>query len=727
MDLVKIQTSGKNALLLDSLSKNCNQGKRLAIYGLGAVAKMLIDVLRDRNIMGLMDKDPANIGKQIYGHKVLSIAEVIDTVDTIIIAASEVYWQTIYSRIAFLKECHGKNILYSDGTPASADTYDGTIHDNPYWSVSAEQIRKEIDRHSVISFDIFDTLLCRKLARPDDILDEVSERAKALLPATLNFIHVRKEAEEHCRKAITPDFSIDQLYQIMVKLFPISEDTAYRLKQLEIDTETDSVLPRNEVISLFQYAVQKNKRIFLVSDFHLPSSILRNMLQNADLSLDQAALIVSCEHGKSKKEGNLWAAYRQIIGKTCALHIGDNDVADISNPRSFGITGTKVMGCGEMLLSSSLRDLTEHCLTVQDSKVLGLIQSNLFNCPFTLSKHKGIPEVTDPFSFGYVFLGPLLYSYFAWLINELEQEKFDKVLFLAREGYLLENIYRKIVNKLNFIKTLPSAIYFRTSRRMASVASLKTDEDIYQTLKDSFSGNVGELLKNRFGINIAKNISKEKIVNSDPKVREILSRHISAILQNAAEERRCYINYMRSIGLQETNRLAIADIGMKGSIQNYLGKFFSAEYVGFYITALTGAANPYGLGESIRAFFPEDPMKPKTASNAFKYHILFESSLVAPEGMYIRALADGKFVNASGFGNQRFYAKKEEIHRGIEAFIFEMLAMNDNKLRELPSKKLVDQIYGLPMSSKIKMSDELKSSFFVDELFGVVSEKKIWE
>ena len=98
---------------------------------------------------------------------------------------------------------------------------------------------------------------------------------------------------------------------------------------------------------------------------------------------------------------------------------------------------------------------------------------------------------------GYTYFGPLIFNYFDWLKTEIEDS--DKILFNSREGYFFKEIYEIFKNKYN----LPESVYFKTSRKLAALASFETKDDIYNTFKlHRYFGTLSNLLKDRFGLTI---------------------------------------------------------------------------------------------------------------------------------------------------------------------------------------------------------------------------------
>lgn len=104
-------------IFLEKLDKDLDDYKLIGIYGVGGHTELLLKFISEENkqkIIGLIDKDKNKIGQTLYGYKVYSLEEVKDKVESIVIS-SDVYQETIYDRISYLKE-EGINIkkIYND-------------------------------------------------------------------------------------------------------------------------------------------------------------------------------------------------------------------------------------------------------------------------------------------------------------------------------------------------------------------------------------------------------------------------------------------------------------------------------------------------------------------------------------------------------------------------------------------------------------------------------------
>jgi hypothetical protein len=105
--------------LLHILAQGEFPSRKFAVYGLGVVAQKVLETISGRwAVAGLMDRDAGNAGKRFYGFQVISEEEFIERADCVIIAANDMHWSAIARRIAYLRDVHGKTILYTNGETA---------------------------------------------------------------------------------------------------------------------------------------------------------------------------------------------------------------------------------------------------------------------------------------------------------------------------------------------------------------------------------------------------------------------------------------------------------------------------------------------------------------------------------------------------------------------------------------------------------------------------------
>ena len=130
-------------------------------------------------------------------------------------------------------------------------------------------LREAIDQHDVISFDIFDTLLKRTVLYPENVFDIVEEQT-----GVKGYAVHRAAIQAAC-----PQFSMDEMYGFLKTHCEYDNHTLEVLRETEIKTEYDVILPRRGVLDMFEYAKAQQKTIVLISDMYLDVSVIRDILE----------------------------------------------------------------------------------------------------------------------------------------------------------------------------------------------------------------------------------------------------------------------------------------------------------------------------------------------------------------------------------------------------------------------------------------------------------------
>jgi len=704
--------------------------KKIAIYGLGSNTHILTRYIKGFSIVGLLDKDKASIGKEINGYPVLSMATISTCVDAIIIVSNDSYWSIIFDRIKAVSEQFNIDVFYQDGSQPIDEVNENNIKNNPYWRVDKELLLERLSSYDIITFDLFDTLVMRKVLRPEDVFSLVEKKLFQLYKKGYEFAEIRKFAATQLDMRVGPIYSFDDIYTILVKDFKFPKGLVYLTQQLEIETELDFLTPREEILGFFNYAKEQGKTVSIVTDMYYGIEIIAQILKNNGIA-EYSDIYISCETKKAKKDGVFWKYFSQIYDVNRVLHIGDDFVSDQKYPSHYGIASFAILSGYEMLKISSIKALASQVCTIEDSMLVGVLVSHLFNSPFALAHSEGKFIFRSFKTFGYVCFGPVIYRYLLWLISESKQNKTKEILFFARDGFLLKKFYTQMIDSLNIVD-MPEGIYFKTSRRTVTVASIKTKGDIYKLAKLSFSGTLSQFLNKRFGIN-AQNDDLQNDIEINTKLDGLLincylEKYEEAILENSLVERCNYLSYISSLNLQAQKKVVVSDIYLNGTNQYYLSKITGKSYQGYYFCAKMGSENPYDLGEGILGIYQgRDNSLTAKNSHIMKQQLIIEAVLAAPEGMYIRCDESGEFEQAPIAQNQKNYYKKIGIHEGIEEFISDMNSLYDNPFESLVSSDLVDEVLGLFLSKKCIIHTSIKKTLYAEDAFSFVKDVSIWD
>lgn len=195
--------------------------------------------------------------------------------------------------------------------------------------------KKNIDKFQNISFDIFDTLIERKVNKPSDIfyLAGVAVLGKE---SAETFRLMRINAELLARKRNSfKEIKLNQIYDILKDKYG---QKIYELKEAEIKMELESCYIRKEIYELLYFAKFKNKKVFLISDMYLPKQIMERLLKICGVDLYDD-LYVSNEYGFTKLDGSLfrYVINEQKIAPRELLHIGDSVKADFLGAKKAGV------------------------------------------------------------------------------------------------------------------------------------------------------------------------------------------------------------------------------------------------------------------------------------------------------------------------------------------------------------------------------------------------------
>lgn len=435
--------------------------EKMVIYGTGIHAEAVISSCKDYPIEGLMDV--SRTGETLWGKPVMSEEEVTAAgIRLVVVVARPAVHTIIYKRIRQWSEKHAVRVLDIEGNDIADKARKNTCS-SPYFNKSYEELLGEIDRHDVISFDIFDTLLTRKVYEPSDVFTLLDLEYEERYPFV--FSVERKRAQQELSETGEPD--IHEIYRRMKANNPLlSSEEMESLKAREIEKERQVLTPRRQMMECLDYCADKGKLVYLVSDMYLPGEILTDILRRFGITRYDG-LLVSCDHKTTKQEGLFGKMKEQAPAGSAYLHIGDHPAADGEAARENGMDAYLILSPLRMMELSAYAGLLVYLGGLESRVMLGLLMSEVFSDPFALYRSEGRPRIGRSRDFGYVFLAPLVVSVLTWMFGRVKEDKDGRraaVLFSARDGWLLEQLYRMMA-ELFRMRGLPKSQYLLISRQ----------------------------------------------------------------------------------------------------------------------------------------------------------------------------------------------------------------------------------------------------------------------
>ena len=158
-----------------------------------------------------------------------------------------------------------------------------------------EHMTKLISKEKVLySFDVFDTLIARTTASPFGIFlitmkKLQTEEKYSDLPDFLknNFAVIRKECEYYAQaNQLTLhnkfDCTFDDIYRLIQQNYALSETQVSLIKNLEIESELNNLLPIKTNIEKVKKLISENQDVILISDMYYSEDIIRKFLIHQD-------------------------------------------------------------------------------------------------------------------------------------------------------------------------------------------------------------------------------------------------------------------------------------------------------------------------------------------------------------------------------------------------------------------------------------------------------------
>lgn len=555
------------------------QQKDTIIYGIGKNTKVILAYFTEYPIIGILDGFETS--GEVCGVKIWELECIKELECQIIIVANVGSQKIIYNRIREFCDKHNIKVFNLNGEELSNKTV-SVKSEHPYFSVNETDLYKEIDNHDNISFDIFNTLITRKVIFQECVFEMVADRIKEI---HFDFVKERIKAEK--RLADTGVFNIFEIYSEIKRNTGSTQEVIDKLCEMEIMIEKEVIIPRESMVQAFDYAVKLGKKVFLVSDMYLSKEVIESILKEHKIE-GYKDILVSCEYQKDKARG-LYSKYKKIAGKGTYLHIGDSESADGLHALNSGLDSFLIKGVSDMFDISACQLLLKHMKEKMSIFQIGLYACKVFNNPFELYKSSGRLKIKNYYELGYLYVAPIMIEFVIWMIEKLIDVNYNSILFISRDGYLIKELYDNVRSYLpsHIQEKLPNSKYFHTSRRLGIAASLQKEEDIKYAANLSFDGSNQELLEKRFFLD-----KQYPITIEDMTREECALLNQDEIFEKGKLLKENYVKYIDKLGIEKNKEIAIFDFVSTGTCQLCIEKILQMKLTGMYFNRVSEDYEP---------------------------------------------------------------------------------------------------------------------------------------
>lgn len=484
--------------------------------------------------------------------------------------------------------------------------------------IDQDSLLSKLEKADVVSFDIFDTLITRKIYSPEDVFAIIEDHFKLK-----DFKENRIQADSMARTKLGRDITIDDIYTTLKESFDLKNADA--IKKYEEKLELELCVPRKSILEIFNTLKKQGTTIILTSDMYLKQETIKKMLSKCGYS-DFSKLYLSNQLDARKDTKTIWPLVKSDFEDKKIIHIGDNDLSDVSYPKEFGIETVKIYTGKDLALHSSLDNYIKNSITTpSDSLFWGtVINEFLFNSPFQKN-----PSIENLQTLGFIFYGPIFENFFDFL--EKHTKNTDKLLFLSREGYYLQKLYQKRAS-LNHL-TPRDNYYFLASRKAVISANFTSLADINNFAQTNYySGSVRSWFKQILDIDIEVEDFNITLPDDYDKVKPLIDKKSKAIIKASKTARENYLLYVKQTVKNLNSSTKLIDLGYSGTIQYELSNMLKKDLCGIY---LASSKNVKHYSKESRLHFLFDATEHPEYIKIYEYSLILEFFLSAPYGQLL--------------------------------------------------------------------------------------------
>ncbi len=277
--------------------------------------------------------------------------------------------------------------------------------------------------YDVVSFDIFDTLVFRPFSSPTDLFYVVGDRL-----AFMDFKGMRTKLEQRARqleykRSGSYEVGIEAIWELIERESGIDKTVGITT---EVECEVEYCYANPYMKQVYDRLLGMGKQIIIVSDMYLNRGYMEKILDKCGYK-GYNELFVSCDYGVNKYGGGLYEKVKACVSGRM-VHVGDNPVSDVKSAKAAGI---------DSVYYPNVNSTGKEYRAYDMSPVIGGAYRGIVNNYL----HCGNRADSVEYEYGFVYGGLLVTGYCSYIHKYVRANGIDKVLFLARDGDILMQVY----------------------------------------------------------------------------------------------------------------------------------------------------------------------------------------------------------------------------------------------------------------------------------------------
>ncbi|MBP3208886.1 MAG: hypothetical protein J6M64_03110, partial [Oscillospiraceae bacterium] len=446
-------------------------------------------------------------------------------------------------------------LLHKDGylffKPSEEDAQKRILYYQfPQQRLPVEELLDQLASYDVISFDIFDTAILRKVDCPERIFyimgmemgfydfGTVRKKAEALA-------RDRKERETGSREII-----LSEIYDVLGKQAGI--DQKWMQREIELELKASCVNPY--IHEIYNGLLRQGKTVLFTSDMYLPKGVIEQLLHNAGYS-KYKKLYLSNEYGLNKGKGDLQRVVKLDYPNCKLVHIGDNMHGDVNMTQAAGIDAV------------FNRDVRAYLQNANMDNLAGSIYTAVINN----TMNSGMWQDSLHYDHGYR-VGGILLTGFCQYINRVAKERgADKILFCARDCEIVHRAYNLYFHQFenDYLEISRYAILNLCSERYAYDMAGRCIMRYMNEFRTSKTiGTILEECGYSYLIPYLEESSLDQFMFpqaiAEKKIEEFILDHLNIIRENNIAATKAAKTYFASL-VGTASKILVVDLGWSGS------------------------------------------------------------------------------------------------------------------------------------------------------------------
>jgi FMN phosphatase YigB (HAD superfamily) len=467
----------------------------------------------------------------------------------------------------------------------------------------------------IASFDVFDTVLTRAVGSPESSFLLLGKKLTALSLIDCSaevFARVRANAESRAFEnagGLDSKVNLHQIYAEVGMALGLSEEQLDPLMNLErkLETEIIRLVPRAR--ELVQAARDRNERVAFVSDMYLGTEFIQKLLSDCGLYKDGDLCYVSCDYAKSKGSGELFQELlqREQVAPEQVCHCGNNSWSDVHTAKLAGLN-VRPFPEGNPNRYEEILETYTWATEGLASVMAGASRLARLTVPASSPREEVLRDVAASVA------APSLVSFVLWALIRAQQLGLQRLYFVSRDGQMLIEIARRLLDKLDYSCELRYLYGSRQAWLLPSVT--RVDEE---HLKGIFTGKLAldvEFVSVRLALarlcidpeeikdsltaigltekDWSRNLSRGERIKLSERVLEDERIH-EVILHKADEQRQVMIKYLKQEGLLDPIPFGLVDLGTGATLHYGLSE----------VLTVAGGKPPVSFYQGLRKGIPE--------------------------------------------------------------------------------------------------------------------------